>query len=105
MDQDMDRESGSMEQLPSRDELEAHDGKVEREVAFKLLAAHAMVDAEFYQRLHRDPAAAAAELHICLDEADIRYIQEVVKWDKLDKYADAVRQALQAEQAIRSPLW
>lgn len=40
-----------------------------------------------------------------LDEADIRYIQEVVKWDKLDKYADAVRQALQAEQAIRSPLW
>jgi hypothetical protein len=87
------------------EEHEAHDGNVEREVAFKLLAAHAMVDGEFYQRLRKDPASAAAELHIWLDEGDLEYIAGVVNWDELDRHADAVREALQPERAIRSPLW
>lgn len=85
--------------------LEPHQGHSEREVAFKLLAAHAMVDAEFYQRLRQDPAGAAAELHIWLDEGDLEYLQGVVNWDELDRHADAVRAALQPEAAIRSPLW
>jgi hypothetical protein len=86
-------------------EFEEHHGHSEREVAFKLLAAHAMVDAEFYQRLREDPASAAAELHIMLDGGDLEYLQGVVNWEELDKYAEGVRQALQPEKAIRSPLW
>jgi len=91
--------------VPPREEHEAHQGHTEREVAFKLLAAHAMVDAEFYQRMRKDPVGAAAELHIALDDGDVEYLQGVVNWDELDKHADAVREALQPEAAVRSPLW
>jgi len=64
-----------------------------------------MVDGEFYQRLREDPTSAAAELHIMLDDGDLEYLQGVVNWEELDKYAEGVRQALQPERAIRSPLW
>ena len=86
-------------------EHEAHQGLTEREVAFKLIAAHAMVDAEYYQRLREDPVAAAAELHIALDDGDLEYLQGVVNWEELDQHADAVREALRPEAAVRSPLW
>jgi hypothetical protein len=105
MDQDMGMPSESMELSGGGGEFEEHQGHSEREVAFKLLAAHAMVDAEFYQRLREDPASAAAELHIMLDDGDLEYLQGVVNWEVLDKYAGEIREALQPERAIRSPLW
>src|SRR6187402_2020841 len=55
-------------------------GRMERELAFKLLAAHAMVDADFFERLKRDPRAAAEHLHIALTDADVEYIQGI-GWD------------------------
>jgi len=79
-------------------------GLVERQVAFKLLAAHAMLDAEFYRQLREDPEVAAAELHIRLNDEDVRYIREIVEWPVLDEHADAVRAALHQEEVVRS-LW
>ena len=46
-------------------------GLIERQIAFKLLASHAMVDAEFYAFLRTDPELAAASLHILLTEEDV----------------------------------
>jgi hypothetical protein len=79
-------------------------GLIERQVAFKLLAAHAMVDAEFYQRLRDDPAGAARELFIHLPEDDVLYVQEVVDWSVIDKYADEIREALHTDAVVRS-IW
>jgi predicted mannosyl-3-phosphoglycerate phosphatase (HAD superfamily) len=79
-------------------------GLVERQVAFKLLAAHAMVDAEFYRQLREDPEIAAAQLHIRLNDEDVRYIRESVQWNVLDEHADAVRAALNVDEVVRS-IW
>jgi hypothetical protein len=79
-------------------------GLIERQIAFKLLAAHAMVDAEFYRQLREDPAQAAAQLHILLLDEDLEYIKGIVEWPVLDEHADAVRKALHTEAVVRS-LW
>jgi hypothetical protein len=79
-------------------------GHTERQIAFKLLAAHAMVDAEFYARLREDPAAAADELHIALREDDLEYLRGVVEWPVLDKYAEEIRTALHTDAVVRS-IW
>ena len=50
---------------------------MEREVAFKLLAAHGMVDAPFFEYLRRNPVRAAATLHIKLTKDDIAYLKKL----------------------------
>src|SRR6185369_15933645 len=52
-------------------------GYMEREIKFKLLAAHAMVDREFFEHLREDPDGAAAELHIRLSVNDLIYLREL----------------------------
>lgn len=92
-------------------EGEVYTGHTEREVAFKLLAAHALVDREFYFFLRKDPVAAAASLHIVLEESDYEYIRGVttetgagLEWDRLDAHVDEIREALHTETVVRS-LW
>ena len=77
-------------------------GFMERELAFKLLAAHALVDAEFFDRLRHDPENAAAQLHIRLTDQDIDYIQNVVEWDAIDTNADDIRERLHLEMVTNS---
>ena len=75
---------------------------MEREVAFKLLASHAMVDESFYRWLREDPESAAAQLHIRLTEKDIDYIANVVQWDRIDEHADEIRSSLRLEMVTNS---
>ena len=77
-------------------------GFMEREVAFKFLASHAMVDADFYEHLKRDPETAAAELHIRLNDRDLEYLRNIVEWDELDKYAGEIRARLHLEDVTNS---
>lgn len=98
MDEDMAMATGD---VPSG---EPPYGLIERQIAFKLLAAHAMVDADFYRQLREDPVQAAAQLHILLLDEDVEYIKGIVEWPVLDEHADAVRKALHAEAVVRS-LW
>ena len=77
-------------------------GFMERELAFKLLAAHALVDTEFYEWLRTDPENAAAQLHIRLTDQDIDYIQNVVEWDALGVRADDIRERLHLEMVTNS---
>ena len=91
------------------EEPEVYTGHTEREVAFKLLAAHALVDKEFYELLKSDPAAALASVHIALDDEDLRYLKggvpgKSVEWDRIDPHADEVRDAINADIVVRS-LW
>jgi hypothetical protein len=106
MEMDPDRESTNDMRppsfTPSNDE-EVY-GRTERQLAFKLLAAHAMVDAEFYRQLHEDPEAAAALLHIRLNEEDVHYIRDTVDWSVLDQFHESVREALRTDAVVRS-LW
>jgi hypothetical protein len=77
-------------------------GFTERELAFKLLASHALVDAEFFNKLRDDPRAAAEELHISLTEGDINYITNDVKWESLTSYADDIRDSLNLTKVTNS---
>jgi hypothetical protein len=77
-------------------------GFMERELAFKLLAAHALVDADFQEWLRRDPENAAAQLHIRLTDQDIDYIQNVVEWDAITDQAPAIRERLHLEVVTNS---
>jgi hypothetical protein len=79
-------------------------GRTERQIAFKLLAAHAMVDPEFYRWLREDPLGAARSLHIMLEDDDIKYLKGVVEWDVIDRHADEVREALHTDAVVRS-IW
>ena len=81
-----------------------HDdyGFMEREVAFKLLASHAMVDGEFFDQLRKDPEAAAAVLHIRLNEKDLDYLRNIVEWDEIDKYSGDIRRRLHLEMVTNS---
>lgn len=97
MDQDNAMSSGSSEG-------EEVYGLLERQVVFKLIAAHAMVDPEFYKLLRGDPAAAVAEMHLLLADDDMEYLKGIVEWPVLDEHADAVRKALHTEAVVRS-LW
>jgi hypothetical protein len=86
--------------------------KTEREVAFKLIAAHALVDADYYARLRQNPRAAVAELHFLLDESDYLYLAGLpsvdgapgVQWEAIDENIETVRSALNADTVVRS-LW
>jgi hypothetical protein len=77
-------------------------GYMEREIKFKLLAAHAMVDREFFEHLREDPDGAAAELHIRLSDNDLIYLRELVEWDRIDKVADEIRESLRLEMVTNS---
>jgi hypothetical protein len=77
-------------------------GFMERELAFKLLASHALVDADFYEWLRRDPENAAAQLHIRLTDKDIDYIQNVVEWEGIDKMAPDIRERLHLDLVTNS---
>jgi len=92
-------------------EEEVYTGHTEREVAFKLLAAHALVDRDFYWFLRKDPVAAAASLHMVLDESDYEYLRGLatetgpgVDWERIDALVDDAREALHAPTVVRS-LW
>lgn len=98
MDEDMTMSTGD---VPSGEQIY---GLIERQIAFKLLAAHAMVDAEFYRQLRDDPVQAAAQLHILLDDGDVEYIKGIVEWPVLDEHAESVRKALHTDAVVRS-LW
>ena len=75
---------------------------MERELIFKLLASHALVDEEFYKDLQNDPEAAAAQLHIRLTTEDIEYITSVVEWNVLDENAEGIREALHLDLVTNS---
>lgn len=77
-------------------------GFTERELAFKLLASHALVDADFYEWLRRDPENAAAQLHIRLTDKDIDYLQNVVEWDNIDGLAPDIRERLHLDMVTNS---
>ena len=84
-------------------------GFMERELAFKLLASHALVDREFFDYLRRDPEAAAAELHIRLTEQDLEYLRNDVEWDRLARpnemglrSDDSIRDALHLDKVTNS---
>lgn len=95
-------EKGLMDnQHDPREDTEPY-GFMERELAFKLLAAHALVDAEFYEWLRRDPENAAAQLHIRLTAKDVDYIQNVVEWEAIDHMAPEIRERLHLEQVTNS---
>lgn len=75
---------------------------MERELIFKLLASHAMVDAGFFEELRRDPEAAAAQLHIRLTDRDIDYLNNSVDWDLIGRHAEDIRVALNLELVTNS---
>jgi hypothetical protein len=77
-------------------------GFMERELAFKLLASHALVDADFYEWLRRDPENAAGQLHIRLTDRDIDYIQNVVEWESIDHVAADIRERLHLDLVTNS---
>jgi len=79
-------------------------GHTERQIAFKRLAAHALVDAEFYAKLRDNPAAACEELYIHLPEEDLEYLAKIVDWPVLDKSAEEIREALHLEDVVAS-IW
>jgi hypothetical protein len=86
------------------DEPKPHEpyGFMERELTFKLLASHAMVDAEFFEELRRDPEAAAAQLHIRLTDRDLDYLNHEVDWAVISRHADEIRDALKLELVTNS---
>lgn len=77
-------------------------GFMEREVAFKLLASHAMVDGAYFEYLRNDPVAAAAHLHIALEPKDIEYLKNEVDWNRLAEIAEPVRASLKLELVTNS---
>lgn len=77
-------------------------GFMERELAFKLLASHALVDAEYFEWLRKDPAGAAAQLHVRLTDGDLDYLTNVVDWDRITEMAGSVRDSLHLEKVTSS---
>lgn len=77
-------------------------GFMERELAFKLMASHAMVDADYFARLRDEPVAAAEELHIALSERDLAYLTNDVDWARLEEMAEPVRESLVLENVTNS---
>jgi hypothetical protein len=97
--------------MASAEQSEPPYGSTERELAFKLLAAHAVCDdlfPEFLNRLRYSPRDAAAELHLSLTDDDVRYIQEKVQWDggetgvRLEDSLAAIRPLLVLEAVTNS---
>jgi hypothetical protein len=77
-------------------------GFMERELAFKLLASHALVDHEFFNWLRDDPENAAAHLHIRLTDSDLDYLRKEVEWDEIAKVAEPIRKSLKLEIVTNS---
>ena len=77
-------------------------GFMERELIFKLLASHALVDRPFFYELKEDPEAAAAQLHIRLTNEDIDYIKNRVEWERIEESADSIRDSLHLEDVTNS---
>lgn len=77
-------------------------GFMERELVFKLLASHALVDPDFFAELQNDPEAAAAVLHIRLTDEDINYIKNIVEWSVLESQADDIRESLHLDLVTNS---
>jgi hypothetical protein len=75
---------------------------MERELAFKLMASHAMVDPDYFEYLRTDPAAAAAHLHIALTSDDLEYLTNHVDWEQLAGVQDLVRESLKLEMVTNS---
>lgn len=96
---------------------ETYTTKTEREVAFKLIAAHALVDDKFYQALRSNPREAVAMLHFQLDDDDYAYLEGKtitdektgdekpgIEWKPIDDHIGEIRNALNAPTVVRS-LW
>jgi hypothetical protein len=77
-------------------------GFMERELVFKLLASHALVDEEFFHWLRDDPENAAAHLHIRLTDADIDYLRNSVEWDRIEERAGSIRESLHLDLVTNS---
>jgi hypothetical protein len=91
-----------MSQAP--DDPEPHRefyGYMERQALFKLLAAHAMVDEDFFQELHDSPREAAAKIRIALTDADVAYINGI-DWEAIAESRSAIRMSLNLEQVTNS---
>lgn len=89
----------------SRNPYQTHDelyGFMERELAFKLMASHALVDEGYFKWLREDPEAAAEQLHIRLTGEDLEYLKGVVEWDEIEKVAGLVRESLHFELVTNS---
>jgi len=110
-----DAGNGDTHDTPPDDEPEKYTYKTEREVAFKLIAAHALVDADFYQELKDNPREAIKKMSIAFeDENDYRYLEGLeslddpekpgVNWDAVDPVVDQIRAGLNAPSVVRS-LW
>lgn len=83
----------------------SHDGDygfMERELAFKLMAAHALVDPGYFRWLREDPVAAAQHVRIRLSEEDLDYLKNQVQWEVLERMADNVRGSLRLERVTNS---
>lgn len=68
-------------------------GSEGRELAFKLLVARAIADAEFFDDLMADPQAAARRLHIHLDDDDLAFLA-TLDWNGLAAALPRIRSAL-----------
>ncbi len=102
-DQYPSEHSAEENQYPNATNPEPEEyGFMERELAFKLLASHALVDAGFFEYLRNDPVAAAAHLHIALEPDDIEYLTSRVNWDRLAELADDVRGSLELKTVTHS---
>ncbi len=96
--------------VPS-DEPEVYTMRTEREVAFKMIAAHALVDADYYDLLKTNPREAVAQLHFLLDDEDYLYLEGVltesgpgIAWAPIEENIEEIRSALNAPTVVRS-LW
>ena len=87
---------------PMEPEEEEPYGFMERELIFKLLASHALVDAGFFEELRRDPDAAATQLHIRLTPEDLDYLRTTVEWDRIASHADTIRESLHLDMVTHS---
>jgi len=84
---------------------QTHDepyGFMERELAFKLMASHALVDEAYFRWLREDPVAAADQLHIRLTDEDVKYLKGIVDWDSIEKVAFSVRESLHLDMVTNS---
>ena len=86
---------------PTEHEEEPY-GFMERELIFKLLASHALVDAGFFEELRRDPEAAATQLHIGLTEGDLNYLRTNVEWERIARHANTIRESLHLDLVTHS---
>ena len=77
-------------------------GFMERELIFKLLASHGLVDKEFFYHLRDHPIEAAQELHIFLEAEDVTYLTSIVQWEVLERHAEEIRNALHLDQVTNS---